>query len=104
MTTKVTCPARSSFTPSVRETSLQRGGKMLETRTRLQAAIPADRKANSKLVSFSRCFPTPLVKNMRLATNIRPPPPSRRPCSFGYPSDVTTRTDLEDSISGYGQE
>jgi hypothetical protein len=43
---------------------------MLETRTRLQAAIPADLNANSKLVSFSRCFPTPLVKNIRLATNI----------------------------------
>jgi hypothetical protein len=43
---------------------------MLETRTRLQAAIPANLNANSKLVSFSRCFPTPLVKNIRLATNI----------------------------------
>ena len=43
---------------------------MLETRTRLQAAIPADRSANSKLVSFSRCFPTPFVKNILFGTNI----------------------------------
>ena len=45
------------------------GGKMLETRTRLQAAIPAERSASSKEVSFSRCFPTPLVKNISLGTN-----------------------------------
>ncbi len=50
-----------------------RGGKMLETLTRLHAAIPAERKASSKLVSFSRCFPTPLVRNIRLATNIPMP-------------------------------
>ena len=43
---------------------------MLETRTKLHAAIPAERKASSKLVNFSRCFPTPLVRNIRLATNI----------------------------------
>ena len=43
---------------------------MLETRTRLQAAIPADRSASSKLVSFSRCFPTPLVRNILCGTNI----------------------------------
>src|SRR6058998_685694 len=45
------------------------GGKMLETRTRLQAAMPAERSASSKDVSFSRCFPTPLVKNISLGTN-----------------------------------
>src|SRR5580765_1124342 len=45
------------------------GGKMLETRTRLQAAIPADRSASSKDVSFSRCLPTPLVKNISFGTN-----------------------------------
>src|SRR5712692_8762637 len=45
------------------------GGKMLETRTRLQAAIPADRNASSNEVSFSRCFPTPLVKNISFGTN-----------------------------------
>src|SRR5579875_419623 len=70
ITTKVTCPGFSSLTPSARGIILQRGGKMLETRTRLHAAIPADRSASSKLVSFSRCFPTPLVKNIRFGTNI----------------------------------
>ena len=43
---------------------------MLETRTRLQDAIPAERSASSKLVSRSRCLPTPLVRNIRLGTNI----------------------------------
>jgi len=42
---------------------------MLETRTRLQAAIPADRRASSNEVSFSRCFPTPYVKNISFGTN-----------------------------------
>src|SRR5580700_3467312 len=41
---------------------------MEETRTRFWAAIPASRKANSKDVNRSRCFPTPLVKNIRLGT------------------------------------
>src|SRR5437899_12389072 len=88
ITTKVTWPGLSSFTPLSRETSLQRGGKILETRTKLQAAIPAERRASSKLVSFSRCFPTPLVKNIRFGTNI----PSRHllwlrytASSQGYP-------------------
>src|SRR6266850_122370 len=45
------------------------GGKMLDTRTRLQAAMPADRNASSNEVSFSRCFPTPLVKNISFGTN-----------------------------------
>jgi hypothetical protein len=70
ITTKVTWPGFNSFTPSERGINLQRGGKMLETLTKLQAAIPAERNASSKLVSFSRCFPTPLVRNIRLATNI----------------------------------
>src|SRR5580698_6088119 len=30
--------------------------------------MPASRKANSKDVNRSRCFPTPLVKNIRLGT------------------------------------
>src|SRR5882762_732955 len=42
---------------------------MLDTRTRLHAAMPADRSASSNEVSFSRCFPTPLVKNISLGTN-----------------------------------
>src|SRR5579875_1575011 len=70
ITTNVTCPGFNSLIPSARGIILQRGGKMLETRTRLHAAIPAERSANSKLVSFSRCFPTPLVKNIRFGTNI----------------------------------
>ena len=42
---------------------------MLDTRTRLQAAMPAERSASSNEVSFSRCLPTPLVKNISLGTN-----------------------------------
>src|SRR5712691_13068069 len=47
----------------------QPGGKMLDPRTRLHAAIPAERSASSKDVSFSRCLPTPFVKNISLGTN-----------------------------------
>src|SRR5271155_412481 len=42
---------------------------MDETRTILQAAIPALRSASSKLDRRSRCFPTPLVRNIFFATN-----------------------------------
>src|SRR5262249_14790994 len=35
----------------------------------LQAAMPALRSANSKLERRSRCFPTPLVRNIFFATN-----------------------------------
>jgi hypothetical protein len=45
---------------------------MDETRTRFCAAIPASRKANSKDVSRSLCFPTPLVKKSRLGTMLLP--------------------------------
>src|ERR1041384_4630819 len=55
--------------PWLRERMRHLGGKMLETRTRLQAAMPAERRASSNEVSFSRCFPTPLVKNISLGTN-----------------------------------
>jgi hypothetical protein len=48
MTTKVTCPGLRRLMPSLRDMMRQPGGKMLDTRTRLQAAIPADRKASSK--------------------------------------------------------
>jgi hypothetical protein len=57
------------FKPSLREINLQLGGKIEETRTMLQAAIPALRNANSKLESLSRCLPTPLVRNIFFATN-----------------------------------
>jgi hypothetical protein len=57
------------FKPSLREISLQLGGKIEETRTMLHAAIPAFRNASSKLDSLSRCLPTPLVRKIFLATN-----------------------------------
>src|SRR5579863_9850715 len=69
ITVKATCPGFRCFKPSEREMSLQLGGKMEETRTILHAAMPALRKASSKLESRSRCLPTPLVKKIFLATN-----------------------------------
>jgi hypothetical protein len=48
------------------------GGKMEDTRTRFCAAMPASRRANSKDVKRSRCFPTPLVKNILLGTMFLP--------------------------------
>src|ERR1700694_3859254 len=69
MTVKATCPSLMCFNPSLREINLQLGGKIDDTRTMLHAAIPALRKANSKLESLSRCFPTPLVRKIFLATN-----------------------------------
>src|SRR5579864_231652 len=77
-TAKTTSPGCRYFTPSLRASSLQLGGKMDETRTRFWAAIPASRSANSKEVSRSRCFPTPFVKKIRLGTmslpNLHHPP------------------------------
>src|SRR5271155_1441250 len=67
-TAKTTSPGLRYLTPSLRASNLQFGGKMEETRTRFWAAMPASRKANSKEVSRSRCFPTPLVKKIRLGT------------------------------------
>src|SRR5438874_11628320 len=61
MTVNATWPGLRCFKPSLREMSLQLGGKMEETRTMLHAAMPALRRANSKLESLSRCFPTPFV-------------------------------------------
>ena len=69
MTTKVTCPGSSRFMPCGTREDRHLGGKMLDTRTRLHAAMPADRSASSNEVSFSRCFPTPFVKNISLGTN-----------------------------------
>src|ERR1700693_4191744 len=69
ITVNATWPGLICFSPSLREISLQLGGKMEDTRTMLQAAIPALRKASSKLESRSRCFPTPLVRNIFFATN-----------------------------------
>src|SRR5271157_6224668 len=69
ITVNATCPGLMCFKPSLREINLQFGGKMEETRTMLQAAIPALRNANSKLESRSRCLPTPLVRKIFFATN-----------------------------------
>src|SRR5579859_6988090 len=69
MTVKATWPGLMCFKPSLREINLQFGGKIEETRTMLQAAMPALRNASSKLESLSRCLPTPLVRNIFLATN-----------------------------------
>src|ERR1700722_20826644 len=69
MTVNATCPGLRCFSPSLREMSLQLGGKIEETRTILHAAMPALRNANSKLESRSRCLPTPFVRKIRLATN-----------------------------------
>src|SRR5690349_4554665 len=69
MTVKATCPGRICFRPSVREIRRQFGGKIDETRTILQAAMPELRKNNSKLEKPSRCLPTPFVRKIRFATN-----------------------------------
>src|SRR5256885_16245429 len=69
MTTKVTWPGSRRLAPCARDRIRHPGGKMLDTRTRLHAAIPAERSASSNDVSFSRCLPTPLVKNISLGTN-----------------------------------
>src|SRR6202050_2311953 len=69
ITVNATCPGLMCFSPSLREISLQFGGKMEETRTILQAAMPALRSASSKLESRSRCLPTPLVRKIFFATN-----------------------------------
>src|ERR1035438_3059117 len=67
-TAKTTSPGCRYFTPSLRASNLQFGGKIEDTRTRFWAAIPASRNANSNDVSRSRCFPTPLVKKIRFGT------------------------------------
>src|SRR5256885_15533139 len=67
-TANTTSPGFRYLTPSLRANSLQLGGKMEETRTRFWAAIPASRNASSNEVNRSRCFPTPLVKKIRLGT------------------------------------
>src|ERR1700733_788407 len=67
-TENTTSPGERYVNPCDRGISLQLGGKMDDTRTRFCAAIPASRKANSKEVRRSRCFPTPLVKKIFLGT------------------------------------
>src|SRR5438105_9959049 len=71
MTAKTTCPGFMRERPSSRSTSSQWGGKIELTRTRLKLARWASRSAISKLVSFSLCRPTPLVRNALVGTNNR---------------------------------
>src|SRR5499426_394452 len=71
MTANTTCPGFSMLIPSSRSTSSQWGGKIELTRTRLKLARCASRSAISKLVSFSLCRPTPLVKKALVGMNIR---------------------------------
>src|ERR1700682_603396 len=73
MTVKATWPGFMCFKPSLREINLQLGGKIEETRTMLHAAMPALRRASSKLESLSRCLPTPLVRKIFLGTNAMVP-------------------------------
>src|ERR1700693_6623223 len=73
ITVNATCPGFMYFSPSLREINLQFGGKIDETRTMLHAAIPAFRRASSKLERLSRCLPTPLVRNIFFATNAMVP-------------------------------
>src|SRR5207253_144083 len=73
MTVNATWPGFRCFKPSLREMSLQFGGKMEETRTMLHAAMPALRRASSKLESLSLCFPTPFVRKIFFATNAMVP-------------------------------
>src|ERR1700734_2344267 len=52
--------------------TLQRGGKMEDTRTRFCEAMPASRRASSNEVSRSLCLPTPLVKKIFFGTMLFP--------------------------------
>src|ERR1700749_1029479 len=72
MTAKTTSPLLRYFWPSLREIILQRGGKMELTRTRFWEAMPASRRASSKEVKRSLCFPTPLVKKIFFGTMLFP--------------------------------
>src|SRR5882724_7094316 len=75
-TEKTTSPGERYFNPSLRETSLQFGGKMDETRTKFCAAMPASRSASSNEVRRSLCFPTPLVRKIRFGTILLPTTPT----------------------------
>jgi hypothetical protein len=63
---------------------------MLETRTTLNCAILALRRAISKLVSFSRCFPTPRVRKIFLATIVIDSPPSTAPAEIDGAFNMNT--------------
>src|SRR5260370_3881748 len=81
--------------PSCWLSSLQFGGKIDLTRTRLNSAMPAERSANSNEVSFSRCLPTPLVRKAPFGTGpiyfFLQPPRHRR----GVKRPVSTRSPFQ---------
>jgi hypothetical protein len=68
ITEKTTSPSCRYFSPSLRGITLHCGGKMEDTRTRFCDAIPASRRASSKLVKRSLCVPLPLVKKIFFGT------------------------------------
>src|SRR3989344_2078279 len=70
ITVKAICPGRSSFKPSSRDILLQPGGRMLDIVTIFKGSMPASRNATSNEVKYSLCRPTPLVKNIFVATII----------------------------------
>src|SRR5258708_5493368 len=59
-----------SFSPSFREISRQRGGKIELTVTRFAFSMPASRSASSNEERRSLCTPTPFVKKIAFGTNI----------------------------------
>src|SRR5258708_1699624 len=69
MTVNATWPGLMCFNPSLRAINLQFGGEIEETRTMLQAAMPALRSASSQLESRQRCFPRRLGSEIFLATD-----------------------------------
>lgn len=66
MTVYTISPGERYWSPLARERIFAPGGRMLDTRTMLKGAMPASRRAASKLASFSLCRPTPLVRKTRL--------------------------------------
>ena len=68
ITEKTTSPSCRYFNPSLRGITLHCGGKIEDTRTRFCDAIPASRRASSKLVKRSLCVPLPLVKKIFFGT------------------------------------
>src|SRR3989338_10637567 len=70
ITQNVIWPGLRHFVPCSFDISLQPGGRMLDTQTKLYAAISAFLNAISKLVSLSLCTPTPFVKNIFVGTSM----------------------------------
>src|SRR2546430_928394 len=102
MTANTTCPGFMSERPSSRSTSSHWGGNIELTRTRLKLARCASRNAISKLVSFSLCRPTPLVRKALVGTNIRdsinPSPRARK--GFRLRTPAAKAIDLQAMVLG----